>query len=214
MVTVVGISRDVAGFRFTDVKDAGIFIPTSLDVPHTVAMARVSGDPELARQRLLDNLTKVDPNMGMIVTLRTVARLERFLLGVAFWIALILGLLALVLTLSGLYSVLSYLVEQRTREIGVRMALGASTRNVTGLMLSQTTRPVLYGLLAGAGLAAALAGALLASPVGALTTVVQVADPVAYAASLLIIMAACAVAAWIPAARASRLEPMKTLRQE
>ena len=71
-----------------------------------MAMARVSGDPDLARQTLLDHLTRIDPNMGMIVTMRTVARLEGFFLNIAFWIALILGSLALLLTVSGLFSVL------------------------------------------------------------------------------------------------------------
>ena len=93
----------------------------------------------------------------MVVTMRTLARLEMFFLQIAFWVSLVLGGLALLLTVSGLFSVLSYLVEQRTREIGVRMALGASSQKVTQLILSQTTRPVIYGLLAGVGLAASLA---------------------------------------------------------
>ena len=80
MVTVVGVSRDVAGFRFTDVKEAGVFLPTSLDVPKTSVVARVQGDPDLARQTLLEHLTRIDPNMGQIVTMRTVARLETFFL--------------------------------------------------------------------------------------------------------------------------------------
>ena len=168
MVTVIGVSRDVAGFRITDVKEAGVFLPTSLDVASTSVVARVQGDPDLARQTLLEHLTRVDPNMGKIVTMRTVARLETFFLQIAFWVSLILGGLALLLTVSGLFSVLSYLVEQRTKEIGVRMALGASSQKVTQLMLSQTTRPVLYGLIAGAGLAATLATAVIATPVGAL----------------------------------------------
>ena len=129
--------------------------------------------------------------------------------------SLILGGLALLLTVSGLFSVLSYLVEQRTKEIGVRMALGASSQKVTQLMLSQTTRPVMYGLFAGAGLAATLATALLATPVGAfISEIVHVTDPVAYAASLVVIIAACLAAAWIPATRAARVDPMQTLRQE
>src|SRR5207344_93696 len=104
MVTVVGVSRDVTGFRFTGVKGSIVFLPTTLDVPKTMAIARVSGDPDLARQTLLDHLTRIDPNMGMIVTMRTVARLEGFFLNIAFWIALILGSLALLLTVSGLFS--------------------------------------------------------------------------------------------------------------
>ena len=215
LVTVVGVSRDVAGFRFTDVKDAGVFLPTSPEVANTSIVARVEGDPDLARQTLIDRLTRIDPNLGAIVTMRTVARLETFFLQIAFWIALMLGVLALVLTVSGLFSVLSYLVQQRTREIGVRLALGASARSVTQLMLSQTARPLMYGLLAGAALAATLATAVLATPAGAMIgAIVHVTDPVAYAASLTVIIAACLLAAWIPASRAPRMDPMQTLRQQ
>jgi predicted permease len=214
-VTVVGVARDVRGFRITDVKEAGVFFPTSLDVARTSIVARVEGEPTLARQALLARLTKVDPNMGQIITMRTVARLETFFLQLAFSVSMILGGLALLLTVSGLFSVLSYLVEQRRREIGVRMALGASAHTVTQLVIAQTTRPVMTGLMAGAACAAALAATVLATPVGGLVSqIVHVADPVAYLASLGVIVAACLLAAWIPAARAARIDPMRTLRQE
>ena len=212
MVTVVGVSRDVTGFRFTGVKGPIVFLPTTLEVPKTMAMARVNGDPDLARQTLLDHLTRIDPNMGMIVTMRTVATLERFVLNIAFWVALILGSLALLFTVSGLFSVLSYLVEQRRKEIGVRMALGASSQKITQLMLWQTARPVMYGLVAGAGLAMTLATALLASEFGAyISEIVRVTDPIAYAASLLVVVAGCLLAVWIPATRAARVDPMHAL---
>jgi len=215
LVTVVGVSRDVAGFRFTDGDDVEVFLPTNVHAPKTLIAARVRGDADQARGTLIDRLVTIDPNLGLIVTMRTVARLETYFLQIAFWSSLVLGGLALLLTVSGLFSVLSYLVEQRSREIGVRMALGASSRNVTQLILAQTTRPVGYGLLAGAGLAASLATILMATPVGAMITeIVRVTDPIAYAASLLVIVAACLLAAWIPAARAARLDPMRTLRQE
>jgi len=82
-------------------------------------------------------------------------------------------------------------------------------------MLSQTARPVLFGLLAGAGLAASLATLVLASEAGAMISeIVHVYDPVAYLSSLLVIVVACLVAAWIPASRAARVDAMKTLRQE
>jgi ABC-type antimicrobial peptide transport system permease subunit len=209
------VSRDVAGLRLTDTEDAGIFLPTSVNAPKTSIAARVGGDPEAARRTLLDRLTRVDPHMGMIVTMRTMARLETLFLQVAFRVSLALGGLALLLTVSGLFSVLSYLVEQRTREIGVRMALGASSRKVAQMILAQTTRPVACGLLAGAGLAASLAGVLIVTPAGAtITQIVHITDPIAYVGSLLVIVAACLLAAWIPATRAARLDPMQTLRQE
>lgn len=212
-VTVVGVARDVPGFRITDIKEAGVFLPASLAAERTSIVARVTGDPNLARQSLLERLTRIDPNTGMIITMRTVARLELFFLQIAFWVSLVLGGLALLLTISGLFSVLSYLVEQRTREIGVRLALGASARKVTQLMIGQTARPVVAGLVAGAALTAALATAVLATPAGAMISqIVHVRDPLAYVVSLIVL--ACLLAAWIPAARAAKVDPMRTLRQD
>ena len=97
----------------------------------------------------------------------------------------------------------------------MRMALGATAPAVTRLVLSQSLRPVGVGLLIGGSLAAGLAIALLSIPgAGAIGDVVHVLDPVAYAGSLILIVAACLLAASIPAARAARLDPMKTLRQD
>lgn len=215
LVTIVGVSRDVKGFRFNDTGNPGVFMPTTLDVPGTSVMARIVGDADQARQALLEHFTRVDPNIGMVTTMKTVARLENVLLTIAFSIAVVLGALALLLTVSGLFSVLSYLLAQRTREIGVRVALGASPRTIVRLVFAQTAWPVLYGLAAGAGLAATLATILLATPFGAfISEIVHVTDPVAYLIGVLIIIAACAAAAALPAARAARLDPMRALRPE
>jgi ABC-type antimicrobial peptide transport system permease subunit len=133
----------------------------------------------------------------------------------AFQVTIVLRGLALILTVSGLFSVLSYVVEQRTREIGVRMALGATVRSVAGLVLSQSIRPVGIGLAAGASLAAAAAIALMATPAAsAIGDTVRVFDPLAYALSGLVVVTACALAAWVPAMRACRLDPVATLRQD
>jgi predicted permease len=214
--TVVGVVQDVAGLRIAPFKDAVVYVPTSAAMPKTSLIARVYGDPELARQTLLNRLTTIDPNMGrQVTTMRTLARMDTYFLQIAFWLTVGLGGLALALTLSGLFSVLSYLVEQRTREIGVRMALGATTRDVTRLVLSQSIRPVGLGLVIGGGSAAGLAALLLATPAAAgIGEIVHVLDPAAYAVSLLIIIAACLVAAAVPAIRAARLDPTRTLRQE
>ena len=214
--TVVGVVRDVAGLRFAPFKAAVAYVPTSAAMPGTSLIARVHGDPELARQTLLNRLTTIDPDMArQVVTMRTLARMETYFLQIAFWLTVALGGLALALTLSGLFSVLSYLVEQRSKEIGVRMALGATTQDVTRLVLSQSIRPVGIGLCIG-GVSAAGLAALLQATVGAATIgrIAHVLDPVAYAVSLFVIIAACLAAASIPATRAARLDPTRTLHQE
>ena len=156
--------------------------------------------------------------LGVVVlfhTLRSIAGIQTSILRIAFWVAVVLGGLALVLTVSGLFSVLTYVVEQRAKDIGVRMALGATTRHVVGLVLSQSLRPVGIGLIAGGGLAAALAIVLITTPVASLIGgIVYVFDPVAYAASLLVIMTSCVLAASVPAFRAGRLDPIATLRMD
>ena len=214
-VTVIGVARDVAGFRVVPVAKALVYLPTNTAASGTALVARVSGDPDRARQALLNRLETIDPGMEHVATLRSVTRMETYFLQLGFWSTVALGGLGLVLTLSGLFSVLSYLVEQRTKEIGVRMALGATTLDVTRLVLSQSIRPVGVGLVIGAAAAAGLSALLLTTSAAAIIgQVVHTHDPVAYGTSLLVILAACLVAAAIPASRAARLDPTQTLRQE
>ena len=176
---------------------------------------RVRGDSERARHALVDRFAAIDPNMGEVSTLKALARMEAYLLGIPFWLTLVLGALALLLTLSGLFSVLSYLVEQRTREIGVRVALGATRGSIAALVLSQSARPVGIGLLLGCSLTGAAGLALLATPAAeSIGASVRLFDPVAYAASLLCILIACAGAALIPALRAGRVDPLAALRHD
>jgi hypothetical protein len=215
--TVVGVARDVDGrAMFQFFSFSGVYLPIDLQSPGTSLMLRVRGDVEQARLALLDRLTRVDPALDHEVqTLRTVAGLGAYILQIAFWVTVGLGGLALVLTVSGLFSVLSYLVEQRAKEIGVRMALGATTGSIAVLVLLESVRPVGFGLLAGGGLAAGLAIVLMSTPAASeIGDIVHVLDPVAYAASLLVIVTACVLAASVPALRAARLDPIATLRND
>lgn len=216
--TVVGVARSVdsrmhlLGMEFAS---AGVYLPTSAESAGTSLTLRVHGDPERARQALMDVLTRVDPALPGVRTLKTMAGMDAYLLRVAFWVTLVVGALALLLTSSGLFSVLSYLVEQRRQEIGVRMALGATARDVAGLVLSQMVRPLGAGLAAGGGLAAALAIVLMSTRAASrIGEVVRVLDPVSYIAGLLIIVTACVLAASVPALRAARIDPIATLKQE
>jgi predicted permease len=215
-VTVVGVVRDIAGVRIPDFNEnPGVYLPASAAMAETSLIVRVKGDPDEARRTLLQRLTTIDPNMGQVMTMRTMAGMQAYLLQIGFWLTVVLGGLALALTLSGLFSVLSYLVEQRAKEIGLRMALGATPRTVGKLVVSQLARPVAIGLIVGTGMAGGAAVLLMSSPAAStIGTVVHVLDPVAYTASLAIIVSACALSVLVPALRAARIDPMRTLRQE
>jgi predicted permease len=211
---VVGIARDGAGLLARG-KAPVVYVPIDSESSQTSLTVRVHGDPERTRRALVDRFAAIDPNMGEVVTMRTVAGMVTYLLQIAFWLTLALGVLALVLTLSGLFSVLSYLVAQRGREIGVRMALGATRRNIGTFVLSQLAGPVGIGMVLGGSLTAALGAVLLATAgAEAIGSVVRLFDPVAYAASLLCVVAACACAALIPVRRAGRIDPVVALRQD
>ena len=117
------------------------------------------------------------------------------------------ALLALVLTGAGLYGVMSYIVAQRTREIGVRMALGASGRQVLGMVFGQAGRVTAAGI--GTGVAGALA---LTRSMSSLLFGVSAADPLIYAAVSVLLAAVALVAVAVPASRATRIDPLAALR--
>jgi ABC-type antimicrobial peptide transport system permease subunit len=213
-LTVIGIVRDAGRASGTSSLERfrSVYVPTGPERPGTLLFLRVRGDLAQARLALLERLTGLDPVFG-VMTLTN--GMQTSLLQIAFGLTVVLGGLALVLTMSGLFSVLSYVVEQQAKEIGVRMALGATTRNVVKLVLSQSLRPVGIGLVAGGGLAAAGAIVLMASSAASeIGDIVQVFDPAAYAASLLIIVTSCVVAVSVPALRAARIDPIATLRRD
>jgi ABC-type lipoprotein release transport system permease subunit len=121
----------------------------------------------------------------------------------------ILGLLALAIASVGMSGVFAYVVGQRTREIGVRMALGAEPRRIVHLVLGSSLQPLLYGFAVGIA-AAAGASILLAH----LLPGIQPADPLAYGEVVLLLTAAVALASAVPARRATRVDPIRALRWE
>jgi putative ABC transport system permease protein len=117
--------------------------------------------------------------------------------------------LALLLACIGIYGVLAYLMSQRVPEIGVRMALGASARDVMQLVLGQSLRMIFVGV--GLGIAASVAAGRLLER---LVSGVRPTEPMTFATMISVLVAAALAASFLPARRASRVDPMKALRQE
>ncbi len=125
------------------------------------------------------------------------------------WISAMLGGLALLLTLSGMYGVLSYLVGQRTKEIGIRIALGATPGIVVRLILNQSLRYATWGVAL--GLALAFGGSLVLRH---LLSMINAYDVVSYASGAAIVALASLAAAFFPSSRAARINPVETLRAD
>ena len=121
----------------------------------------------------------------------------------------VFGLLALLLATVGIYGVLSYSVSQRTQEVGIRMALGATSRTVLGLVVGQGMLLVAIGV--GIGLAGSLG---LARLLASLLFGVNTSDPATFALVSLVLAAAAFVATYIPARRATKVDPITALRYE
>jgi len=208
---VIGVARNtVAGWIGTGIGHPIIYYPVSADSAGADILVRVSGDASLARERLDDDVTRVDPSaIYEIHTLDDYVALQRWPFQIFSLIASALGVIALVLTLIGVYGVLSYLVAQRTREIGIRMALGASTMGVVAGVVRQSLR---YSVIGGlAGLALALAASRLFASV---LFIVDTFDPGGYAAGLGAILVACLLASLAPSRHAARVNPVDALRTD
>ncbi len=121
----------------------------------------------------------------------------------------LLGLSALVLACVGIVGLVACAVAQRKKDIGIRIALGASAARVIGSVLGQLARPVATGLLAGTAAAAGLSQLLRRELYG-----ISHIDPIAYLVTVTLFSAAVGVAAWLPARRALRVDPLRALRTD
>jgi predicted permease len=210
---VIGVVRDTHGASFDGSDAAVIYLP----LPETWVtsfpiLIRTRTDPEQLINALAPAISTTDPDLvAHASTLEQQFHLTPTfsIPSTAAAIAIPVGLIGLLLASMGIYGTVSYVVVLRTREIGIRMALGAQRRDVLGLMLRQCMRPVLAGLLVGMLLSVG-ASHLLRGVLYGLGAV----DGVSFAGVSALFLAIALAAAWLPSRRAMRVNPTVALRYE
>jgi hypothetical protein len=208
IVGVVGTARLV---KLEDSDSVEIYFPlAAADLPSTNVLVKTAGAPEDLARAVEATAKAVDPNNFPEVQLLK-SGFQRKLRGAqdSALVVSLLGAIADLLACLGIVGVVAYAVSQRTREIGIRMALGAGPANILTVVLRQFSRPVAAGLVVGIGGAAAISGALRSQLFG-----LSNLDVTAYVAAIGVFAASAAVAAIWPARRALRVDPMQSLRHE
>jgi predicted permease len=210
---VVGVARDTRGSTFDGSDSKRVYLPLAEDHLQSYSiLIRTHSDPAQVLRAIDSVIYDVDPNLiASLSTLQDQLRQSPpfILSSFAAAIASTVGTLGLLLALMGIYGTVSYIVVLRTREVGIRMAIGAQRRDVLGLILRESARPVLAGLIAGVLLAVGasyLARGLLFGLNGV--------DGVSLGGVSLLFLAIALLASYPPARRAMRVDPMVALRDE
>ena len=210
--TVVGVVADVKNYETIDPPEAQVYIPFAQEPRRSMTVViRTTGDPQLRFPTVRAAVSALDP-AEPIGELKTMAERIRRTTGpyqsmgtFVMW----LGALTLALAGIGVYGVVSYSFAQRTKEIGIRMALGAQRRDVASLVLEQIRTLLLAALLPGLVMAWMIANALRAVLFG-----VTVTDWRLYASMTAVLATVALLAAFVPARRATAVDPVTALRHE
>ena len=209
-VTIVGVVDGI--MKRTDQEGPIVYAPAPLAYEFTRALyVRIDNSGAFSAATLQAAVRDVDPRVpiGELQTLRESLDSRnveyKWLATGAAW----LGLAALILAAAGLYSVVAYVVSLRRQEVGIRLALGAAPGTIVTMIVRQALMPTLVGTLVGA-VGAAVAGALIRSRLHGTTPV----DPLAFAAAGVMMVLVMALASWIPARQAGRVDPLQVLRTE
>jgi putative ABC transport system permease protein len=210
--TVVGVVGDVLHKGLDAPHTIQVYLPNTQFTDSMVILAvRTSNEPASIAAAVRSEIAALDPQVPVseVATMDEVVSAsvanQRF--GAVLF--LLFGAIALVLTAVGIYGVISYGVAQRTHEIGIRLALGAGSREVLSLIVSEAMKPALLG--AALGLCAAFG---LTRLLTRLLYNVKPTDPLVFAAVLFLLIAVAWLASYIPARRATRVDPIVALRYE
>ena len=211
-MTVIGVCGDIIHDWFISRNVPTLYRPfAQAPVGYMAALVRTSGDPASIAPDARRAIRAVDPAQPVfdVLTLRTLLYERTLGLRYAAAIMSIFGTLALMLAIVGVYGVMAYFVTQRTHEIGVRMALGATARDVVRLTVGQAGRLTAIGVGLGLLLSFALGRLIEAGLLGAATSDVRLT-----AALAAVLILAALAAGYIPARRAAAIDPVVALRAE
>ncbi|MBZ5604135.1 MAG: ABC transporter permease, partial [Acidobacteriia bacterium] len=208
---IIGIVHDISSGDLSEGRDTTMFyLPAAPGSANAqMLLVRMKADTEAARRALNAMIEHETSGARLTYSLDEIITVETFPFKLSFAIAAFLGVLALALAVSGVYGVLSFLVMQRRREIGIRIALGAPAAAVVRLVLGQSARFALWGAAIGAALALGVSR-IFASLLEEINTY----EPLAYGAGIIAVFAAALAAAYWPSRRAARIDPASTLRCE
>jgi putative ABC transport system permease protein len=212
---VVAVVGDVRQGELADPMRPTIYLPMAQsdlwgdrEVEMAVVARNRAGDPSALAAPLRRAVLGVDPRLPVfdVATLDEIRAASVATTRFNMLLLTALGGIGLLLAAVGIYGVISWFVSQRTQEIGLRMALGATERGVLALVAWQAMRPVLAGLIVG------LAGAVAATrALSSLLFGVSATDPATFAGVLAVLGGAALLASWLPARRAARVEPTRAL---
>jgi predicted permease len=214
-ITVVGVVGHTLHTGLDDAKRVQVYFPLAQNaLPFLGLVVRTSGDPMAAVGAVRAAVASVDAGLPLANVNSMDQLLEQTTGPRRFAMLLLAGFagLAMLLASIGLYGVMSYIVTQRSRELGVRVALGASADDVLGLVLDQGLRLALAGV--GIGLVAAFLLTRVANVMRRMLFEVKAYDPLTFVVVPLLLIAVALLASWLPARRATRVDPMEALRSE
>jgi putative ABC transport system permease protein len=220
---IVGVVNDVKQFGLSSSAPATVFIPIAQVEDQVMRIARqfvtmkfairTTGDPLSLSATVRQEMARVDPSLPL-ARMRSLEQIVARSLAADRFNTTLLGLFALIglaLATVGIYGVISYTAEQRTHEIGLRLALGAQARDVVWLVVRQGLG--LAGIGVAIGIAAAFALGRLLTSFSGLLYGVKVTDPVTFSLISALLLIVALVACYLPARRATKVEPLIALRE-